>query len=131
MRVKSGPLIVDFRPPVVNFWPLRIICQKRPFFKKHNTLMPIFCHKKRTFSQKHCSHVISSTFFMKNPQLSCIYLVKKCKFCKSYTILRVKKVNKMSCFSEFSRKIAALMPVFCKKSPFSKKTHNSHAHILS
>ena len=48
---------------------------------------------------------------------------KKRLFCQNYTLLLswVKKVNKMSFFSDFSRKISARMPMYCRKNVHSLK----------
>ena len=73
--------------------------------------MPIFS-KKRPFSQKHCA-LMSIKKNMKNPLLSCPYLIKKRQFCQNNTILWAKEVSMMPFFSDFSR-----------------KNHRSYAHIL-
>ena len=92
--------------------------------------MHIYCHKKRTFSQKLCSHVIFSTFFVKTLPLSCIHLVKKCQFCQNYNILWAKKSKKITLFLRFfTKKTATLIPIFVKKSSILLKPR-SHAHIL-
>ena len=98
--------------------------KKRTFSKNH---MHIYCHKKRTFSQKLCSHVIFSTFFVKTLPLSCIHLVKKCQFCQNYNILWAKKSKKITLFLRFfTKKTATLIPIFVKKSSILLKP----AHIL-
>ena len=73
--------------------------------------MPILS-KKRPFSQKHCA-LMSIKKNMKNPLLSCPYLIKKRQFCQNNTILWAKEVSRMPFFSDFSR-----------------KNYRSYAHIL-
>ena len=50
---------------------------------------------------------------MKNPLLSCLYLITKRQFCQNNTILWAKEVSRM--------------PIFCD---FSRKNYRSYAHIL-
>ena len=73
--------------------------------------MPILS-KKCPFSQKHCA-LMSIKKNMKNPLLSCPYLIKKRQFCQNNTILWAKEVSMMPFFSDFSR-----------------KNYRSYAHIL-
>ena len=89
--------------------------------------MPIFCRKNVHPLNNTVLHVICTKFFMKKPLLSCPYLVKMRQFCQTYTILWAIKVNKIPFFRFFHEKINALMHIFCKKGPFSKK----HAALMS
>ena len=58
-------------------------------------------------------------------------MVKKRQFCQKYT-LWTKKINRMSFFTNFSRKNYCLMPIyiFKKKNVRSLKTHYSHDHFV-
>ena len=89
--------------------------------------MPIFCPE-NVYALKNT--VLTCNFFfkfvMKNPLLSCTYLVKKRRFCQNYTILWAKRVNRIPFFSDFSwknlhEKITALLSIFCQKNLFSLK----------
>ena len=56
---------------------------------------------------------------------------KKSQFCHNHGLLWTKK-TKRCLFSLFLMKKSLLFsPYFFKNGPFSKKTHSSHAHILS
>ena len=61
--------------------------------------------KNVSLSKTQCFHVMLSKFFMKNPLLSCPYLIKKATILSKlhFFLLWVKKVNKISFFSDFSR----------------------------
>ena len=102
------------------------------FSRKNYCLMPIYIFKnknvhslithyshanilskKRPFSQKHCALMSIKKKIMKNPLLSCPYLIKKRQFCQNNTILWAKEVSRM--------------PFFCD---FSRKNYRSYAHIL-
>ena len=90
--------------------------------------MPILS-KKRPFSQKHCA-LMSIKKNMKNPLLSCPYLIKKRQFCQNNTILWAKEVSMMPFFFRFlTKKSSLLCPYFVKKRPFSKK-HNALKSIF-
>ena len=105
-------------------------CQKkRPFSQKHcapKSFFQIFhdkppavkkahiMSKKRLFSQTNCSHIIIIKFFIKNPLRKCPHLVKKRQFCQKYT-LWTQKNNRMSFFTNFSRKNYCLMPIYILK----------------
>ena len=102
--------------PRVNRMPFFLI-----FLEKITALMPIFCQRnvhslkitlpscpnfvKKTsiFSKKLCYHVIFFKFFIKNPLLSCPYLIKKCKFCLNYTKFMGQKCQQNALFSDFSQ----------------------------
>ena len=102
------------------------------FSRKNYCLMPIYIFKnknvhslithyshanilskKRPFSQKHCALMSIKKKIMKNPLLSCLYLITKRQFCQNNTILWAKEVSRM--------------PIFCD---FSRKNYRSYAHIL-
>ena len=89
--------------------------QKRPFPKKQTALMPIFCPK-NVYSLKNT--VLTCNFFfkfvMKNPLLSCPYLVKKTSILTKLYYIMGQKSQQDALFSDFSR-----------------KNYCSHAHIMS
>ena len=89
--------------------------QKRPFPKKQTALMPIFCPK-NVYSLKNT--VLTCNFFfkfvMKNPLLSCPYLVKKTSILTKLYYIMGQKSQQDALFSDFSR-----------------KNYYSHVHILS
>ena len=60
---------------------------------------------------------------MKNPLLSCPYVVKKRKLCQNYNICS-RKVNRMPFFPICNEKPSALMPILWQKRQFSK-THTA------
>ena len=111
---------------------------------KHAALMPTFCQKKRPFSQKHYAlRSFYFNFFIKNPLLSCPYVVPKRKFCQNYTISVPEKSIECLFFPichekpiaimpilcqkrQFSIKHTALMPIFCQKTSTLSKTQCSH-----
>ena len=93
--------------------PMPVFCQKNVQSLTHCSHAHILS-KKLALSQKHLVSCHFFKFFMKNPLLSCLYLVKKCPFCQKYTILWTKKINRMPFF--FSN--------------FSAKNHCFHANIL-
>ena len=112
-----------------------IFSKKRPFSQKHCALMSIkkninpllscpYLIKKRQLSKKkNCSHNIFFKFFMKNPQ-SCQTHIwsKKLSMLPKIRYIMGHKSQEDSIFSDLSRKITSLMPIFCKKKrQFSKK----------
>ena len=98
--------------------------------KNHLFLCPYYVKKTFILTKTNCSHIIFIKLFIKNSLRSYLYLVKKTSILSKLHIM-TKKVNRMSFFSDISRKKFALMPIyFQKKRPFSKKTL-LHAHILS
>ena len=74
------------------------------------------------FSKTQCSNVIFFQIFMKNPLLSCPYLVQK-KVTSVKTTLQYKPKKSKGCpffFPRFfTKKISALMPIFCPKNVHS------------
>ena len=125
------------------------ILSKTFILLKHTALMPTFCQKKRPFSQKHYAlRSFYFNFFIKNPLLSCPYVVPKRKFCQNYTICS-RKVNRIPFFfpicyekpraimpilcqkRQFSIKHTALMPIFCQKTSTLSKTQCSHVIFLN
>ena len=98
-------------------------------------------------SKTRCSNVILFKFCMTNPLLSWPYLVKKKgNFCKNYTLVWAKKVERMPLFFRFLTKKSLLScPYFFKITSILWKAHcsvviffnflwgtlYSHAHILS
>ena len=74
--------------------------------------MPIFC-RKNVHSLRNTVLLCQLKKIMKNPLLSCPYLIKKRQFCQNNTILWAKEVSRMPFFSDFSR-----------------KNYRSYAHIL-
>ena len=86
--------------------------------------MPVFVEKTSNLSKILCSHVIFFfKFEMKNPAavMPISYLIKKRQFCQNWFILWIKKVNRMSFFSDFNGKITSLIPIFCKENVHSGK----------
>ena len=101
--------------------------------------MPYF-FQECTFSKKQCfhAHILSKyVYSLKNKRLSCNFfkfcmknpLVVMSKFGKKTSILAklhclwANKVNSLPFFPVFSRKINALMPIFCQKNvKFLKNT---------
>ena len=82
--------------------------------------MPMFCQKICTLSKKRSSHVIFFKFFMKNPFLSCPYLVKNVNSVK--TTLYYKPKNSIRPpFVRIYIKSTALMPIFYQKTSILKK----------
>ena len=65
--------------------------------------MPIFC-RKNVHSLRNTVLLCQLKKIMKNPLLSCLYLIKKRQFCQNNTILWAKEVSRMPFFSDFSRK---------------------------
>ena len=126
-----------------------IFCQKNFLSpKKLTTVLPYFVKKPSIPSKTQCSNVIFFQIFMKNPLLSCPYLVKK-KVTSVKTTLQYKpKKVKMMPISppDFPRKKSLLScPYFVKKTSTLSKTlvlsyhffnffiknPCSHAHIWS
>ena len=90
--------------------------------KNHLFLCPYYVKKTFILTKTNCSHIIFIKLFIKNSLRSYLYLVKKTSILSKLHIM-TKKVNRMSFFSDISRKKFALMPIyFQKKRPFSKKT---------
>ena len=101
--------------------------------------MPIFCQQNANSLKTHFSHVhifskninslkhtvVSYHFFQScyEKPLAVVPIVgqKNRQFCQNYTILWAKKVNRMPFPPIFQEKTTSLMPIFCKKRPFSKK----------
>ena len=72
--------------------------------------------KKRQLSKKTLLSYNFFQIFHENPQTCQTHIwSKKRQFCENYTILWAKKVKRMPFFSDLSRKITSLMPIFCKK----------------
>ena len=119
MRVKSGPLEIDFTPPVVNFQHLRVICQKCPFSKKYPTLMSL---------------VIKNVHSLKNTELSCNFFhvfhekpsavmhIQKTSILSKLQIIMGQKVQKNKIFPIFHEKITPLVLIFCQKNVHSKRS---------
>ena len=78
--------------------------KKRPFFKKHTDVMPIFCRKTSILSKHSALLPFSSIFSWKNPCCHARIWLKKCHVCHSYTILWAKKVNRISFYRSFHEK---------------------------
>ena len=111
------------------------------FHVKISALMPMFCQKNvhslknivlsflyfvkitSILSKTQYSHVILSNFFMKNPFLSSLYFVKNINSVKKtlYYLLWVKKVSKMTFFSDFSQQFYYPMAIYCQKNVHSLK----------
>ena len=124
---------------------VHILSEKRPFSKITCCFFPYFVKITAIPSKARCSHVIFFRFFMKNPQLSSQYLIKKTSILSKlhYNII-IKKVKRMPFFSYFPRKnhcsyahilskkrpfyknYAALMPIFCQKTFILSRIHCSH-----
>ena len=106
------------------------------FFKnvhslKNNAFMPIFCQNTSILSKTNGSHVIFSNFVWKIPSLSCPNLVKKTSILAKLHCLWANKVNSLPFFPVFSRKINALMPIFCQKNvKFLKNTLLSSTYYV-
>ena len=135
----SRPYLVkkrQFRKNYTIIWAQKV--RRMPFFPifhwKVNSLLPIFWEKnvhylktncshahiwskKRQFSKKkQCSHNIFFKFFMKNPQ-SCQTHIwsKKLSILSKLHYIMGQKSQEDAIFSDLSRKITSLMPIFCKK----------------
>ena len=83
--------------------------------------MPISCQKKVHFFKNTVLSRHFFRFFMKNPPLSCPYLVTHRQFCQNSTILWARKVDRMLFISIYHEKLGALMPTFCQKNVHSLK----------
>ena len=87
--------------------------------------------KKHPLSQKQIALIsFLSKILIKNSQRSCPYLVKKTSILSNLHIM-TKKVNRMSFFGYFTKKICSNAHIFSKKNVHSLKKHCFHAHILS
>ena len=93
-----------------------IFSKNRPFSKNHLFLCPYYVKKTSILTKTNCSHIIFIKIFIKNSLRSYLYLVKKTSILSKLHIM-TKKVNRMSFFSDISRKKFALMPIY-----FQKKT---------
>ena len=78
-------------------------------------------------SETLCSYVNFFKIFIKNPLLSCPYLIKNVNSIKTTLYYEPKKSIWCPFFPISHEKIIAFMPIFCKKRPFSKK----HAALKS
>ena len=78
-------------------------------------------------SETLCSYVNFVKIFIKNPLLSCPYLIKNVNSIKTTLYYEPKKSIWCPFFPISHWKIIAFMPIFCKKRPFSKK----HAALKS
>ena len=122
---KSGCLVFSsiFHEKITALMP--IFCHKTFLSpKKLTTVLPYFVKKLSIFSKTQCSNVIFFQIFMKNPLLSCPYLVqKKVTSVKTTLQYRPKKSKGCPFFSPrfFTKKISALMPIFCQKNVHSLK----------
>ena len=101
--------------------------KKRPFSKKTLLSCPYFVEKTSILSETLCSYVNFFKIFIKNPLLSCPYLIKNINSIKTTLYYEPKKSIGCPFFPISHGKIIALMPIFCKKRPFSKK----HAALKS
>ena len=93
-----------------------IFSKNRPFSKNHLLLCPYYVKKTSILTKTNCSHIIFIKIFIKNSRRSYQYLVKKTSILSNLHIM-TKNGNRMSFFSDISRKKFALMPI-C----FQKKT---------
>ena len=93
-----------------------IFSKNRPFSKNHWFLCPYYVKKTSILTKTNCSNTIFINFFIKNSLSSYLDLVKKTSILSKLHIM-TKKVNRMSFFSDISRKKFALMPIY-----FQKKT---------
>ena len=100
--------------------------------------MPIFC-RKNVHSLRNTVLLCQIKKIMKNPLLSCPYLIKKRQFCQNNTILWAKEVRRMPLFFRFLtknyrsyahilwknvhslKKHTALKSIFCQKNVISLK----------
>ena len=101
--------------------------KKNVNFLKKTALMPIFC-RKNVHSFR--NNVLLCQFFQnfhQKPLLSCPYLIKNVNSIKTTLYYEPKKSIGCPFFPISHGKIIALMPIFCKKRPFSKK----HAALKS
>ena len=87
-----------------------IFSKNRPFSKNHLFLCPYYVKKTSILTKTNCSHIIFIKIFIKNSLRSYLYLVKKTSILSKLHIM-TKKVNRMSFFSDISRKKCALMPI--------------------
>ena len=110
-----------------------MFCQQNVHSLKKTLLPCLYAVQKHPNIHLLKNTVLSCRFFkvfMKNPILPCPYFIKKRELCQNYTVLWTQKVKTMPFFSYCSLKISLTCPYFVK-SPFSKKSRCSHAHILS
>ena len=111
------------------FFTKKLLLKYLCFIKKTSILNKTQCsharilQKKRPILQKHCA--LMSFFlkcYMKNPLLSCPYLIKKTSILSNYIILWIKKVPRVSFFSDFLRKNhLSYAHILFRKRPFSTK----------
>ena len=116
IKVNKIPFFPIFHEKIDAF--MNIFCKKRPFSKKYNALMPIFCQKN---VHSLLNTVLSCHLFYEKPpgampifgpkKLFSPFFLEKSRY--PHTHILSKNVN-------FLKK-TALMPIFCQKSPFSKK----------
>ena len=79
--------------------------KKRPNSRKHAALMPIFSQKNiHSLSKTQFFQVFFFKFFMKNPMLSCPYLVKQTSILSKVRFIMGQKSQQDAFFSDFSRK---------------------------
>ena len=95
--------------------------------------MLIFCRKNVHFLKNTVLSCHFFNFYMKNPLLSCLYLIKKPSILSKLLILWIKEVNRMLFFflPIFYGKITSLMPIFCQENVHCQKIQCSQVHILS
>ena len=106
-------------------------CNKNVHSLKNKPLScPHFVKTTTILSKILCPHVIFQKNFMINIPLSCPCLVKKCKFCRNYTILWAPKVNRMYFFPVYLKKNnCSRAHISSKKCPFAKN-HNAFMPIF-
>ena len=119
------------------FFTKKLLLKYLCFIKKTSILNKTQCsharilQKKRPILQKHCA--LMSFFlkcYMKNPLLSCPYLIKKTSILSNYIILWIKKVPRVSFFFRFfAEKSPLLCPYFIQETSILNKTHCSQVHI--
>ena len=101
-----------------------VVSKRRPFSKKHIALIscPYFV-KKRPFAQKHCTLMSRFfNFYMKNPMLSCPYLIKNPSILSKLNCIMDQKSQQDALFFRiFHGKITSLMPIFCQEDVHSRK----------
>ena len=109
-----------------NYCPnAHVLLKRRTLSKKHIALM--FVERTSIFSKTLYSHAIFH-FYMKNPLLSCLYLIKKPSILSKLLILWIKKVNRMLFFFFLivHGKTTLSCPHFVKKTSTLLKTQCSH-----
>ena len=108
-----------------------ILSKKHPFSKKHTAVMPRACQI-NVHSLKNT--VLSCNFFQffyENSPALIPFSHKKRKFCQKYTILWVKKLDRMPFFSDFLQKKHCSYTHILSKNVHCLKTRCSNTHILS